>query len=480
VIALLLLVGEALARAGGGHGYSGGGSSGGGYSGGGGSSGSGGDGLGLLLWLVIEQPCIGVPLVIVVVVFLVMQNRNRGNARTVYRSQPAETPMRRAAADPSFLLALDPNFSQPLFLDLARLVYTRAQEERGRRNWAALRPFVSDTVIAALERRGNVKEVREVIIGAAGLSRAELRGDAAVLTVAIDANYTEVTDTERQWLVRESWTFSRVAATPSPGPDRMRTLACPNCGNPSDTRADGTCTRCDAVVVDGRLQWQVTDATLVDRQPLARIVLAPGGGVEEGTRNPTITAPDLSAQMRRFTARHADFEWPAFRARVEETFRRIQAAWSVGDAATLRPLETDFLYQQHRYWLERYKRERLRNRVEEVQVGDVVPAKLTMDAYLEAITVRVFASVRDWTEDANGKVVGGSKDYQRVFSEYWTFLRSTGSTSKAVDLDHCPSCGAPLDRVNESGVCGYCEAKVTGGEFDWVLSTIDQDDGYRG
>ena len=60
------------------------------------------------------------------------------------------------------------------------------------------------------------------------------------------------------------------------------------------------------------------------------------------------------------------------------------------------------------------------------------------------------------------------------------FLRSAGAKSKAADLDHCPSCGAALDRVSESGVCGYCEAKVTGGEFDWVLSTIDQDDSYRG
>jgi hypothetical protein len=34
--------------------------------------------------------------------------------------------------------------------------------------------------------------------------------------------------------------------------------------------------------------------------------------------------------------------------------------------------------------------------------------------------------------------------------------------------------------VSETGVCGYCDAKITGGEFDWVLSTIDQDETYRG
>ena len=31
-----------------------------------------------------------------------------------------------------------------------------------------------------------------------------------------------------------------------------------------------------------------------------------------------------------------------------------------------------------------------------------------------------------------------------------------------------------------AGSCGRCEAHVTSGEFDWVLSKIEQDDAYRG
>ncbi len=480
MIALLLLVGEALARAGGGEGFGGGSRS----SGGGGGSyggGGGGDGLGLLLWLVFNHPVIGVPVVIVVVVVVIAQKRNAGGGREVYRSHPAELRPARRGVDTSFLLPFDANFSLPLFLDLARLVYVRAHEERGRRNWDALRPFVTPGVITSLEKRGPVREVREVIIGSAGLSGASLEGDAALLTVQFQANYTEVAaDGTQQWLVHERWSFRRTAATSSPGPDRMRALACPNCGNPSETRADGSCTRCDTVINDGRLQWQVTAASLTDRSPLPRIALGPGSGVEAGTRLPTRTAADLGVQMRRFTARHADFQWPDFRSRAEESFRRVQAAWSARDAQALRPLETDFLYQQHRYWLERYAREGLRNHVDDVRVTEVVPVKLTLDAWLEAFTVRIYASVLDWTEDKSGKVVGGSRDGARQFSEYWTFIRSTGSTSNATDLDHCPSCGAPLDRVSETGVCGYCEAKVTGGDFDWVLATIDQDEAYSG
>jgi hypothetical protein len=31
-----------------------------------------------------------------------------------------------------------------------------------------------------------------------------------------------------------------------------------------------------------------------------------------------------------------------------------------------------------------------------------------------------------------------------------------------------------------AGTCDHCGAHVTGGEFDWVLSKIEQDDSYRG
>ncbi|MCC7539401.1 MAG: hypothetical protein IT379_24465, partial [Deltaproteobacteria bacterium] len=43
----------------------------------------------------------------------------------------------------------------------------------------------------------------------------------------------------------------------------------------------------------------------------------------------------------------------------------------------------------------------------------------------------------------------------------------------------CPSCGAPL-KINMAGACEFCSARVTTGEFDWVLSRIEQDETYRG
>src|SRR6185369_5309600 len=106
-------------------------------------------------------------------------------------------------------------------------------------------------------------------------------------------------------------------------------------------------------------------------------------GVEVGTDHPLVLAPDLPAQLRAFQARHPELSWEELRQRIVEVFARIQEAWSEGKWERARPYETDFLFQQHRYWIERYAAEGLRNRVEDVVVTDFGVAKVTVDAFLE-------------------------------------------------------------------------------------------------
>jgi predicted lipid-binding transport protein (Tim44 family) len=477
VIPWILWLAEAWARAGGGQGYSGGGGGGGGGGGYSGGGGGGGDGIGLLLWLVFEHPVIGVPLLIVVAVVVFYAKSQQQGVRQVHRTRqapPAAAP--RAGLGP--IRQRDASFSEPLFLDLARLVYTRAQEARGAENWETLAPYVDEAVVTALQARSPGKPVRDVVLGATRIEGTAVQGDIARISVLFEGNVT-VGGSKR--FVRERWDFARAAGTLSPGPDRMRALNCPSCGSPIDTTKEGRCRNCDNVITDGRLQWRVVTARVLQDEPAPPLQLTRGAGVEAGTELPIVLAPDLAAQVRAFQARHADFEWEGFRARVIEVFERIQRAWSDGKWEEARPFETDFLFQQHRYWIERYAAEGLRNGSSDVRVTDVVLARITVDAYLEAVTVRIFARMRDWTQDKNGQVVGGSRTQDRIFSEYWTFLRSAGTTARPREkVDACPSCGAPLDNVSETGVCGYCDAKITGGEYDWVLSTIDQDEAYRG
>ncbi len=480
----LILAAAAWARAGGGQGFSGGnrggGSSGGGFSGGGfsGRSSSGGgdddDALfGLVLWLLLEHPVIGVPLLIAVAAVVIAAQRAGGAARRSHTVVHGHALASRPRFDA--LVARDPTFSEVLFLDLARLVVVRAHEDRGRGALDSLEAYLSPAVRAAMAQRP--QPTKDVILGSARVSGFEIQGDVARLVVDCELNVTEGANKR---LFLERWRFVRRADARTPGPDAMRALRCPSCGSAEEQLKDGRCRSCDAVRVDGRIQWFVDRVGLVSAKDVPRVELALGGGVEVGTDLPTLRQPDLRDRFKALRARDPSFDLDAFQRRAADVFLRVQQAWTDRKPEDARPYETDFLFQQHRYWIDRYNAEGIRNRLTDVQITRVEVARVLSDAWLDSVTVRIYASMRDWTEDKGGRVVGGSPDDPKVFSEYWTFVRAARAASKASDLDHCPSCGAPLDRVGAAGVCGYCDTKITTGDFDWVLSTIDQDESWRG
>lgn len=53
-----------------------------------------------------------------------------------------------------------------------------------------------------------------------------------------------------------------------------------------------------------------------------------------------------------------------------------------------------------------------------------------------------------------------------------------GATADPDSTGRCTSRGAPLD-ISMTGVCSYCNARVSTGRFDWVLSRIEQGEVYR-
>jgi predicted lipid-binding transport protein (Tim44 family) len=490
ILAAILPVGDAFARVGGGQSYGGGGSSGGSFGVGGGGHGDGGL-IYLLIWLIFRHPYIGIPVVAAVVIFkLVTMN---SGANKVYRSQgpsggsslgsPARSPgprsggLRLAEA----VRQWDPNFSEPAFLDFVQVVYARAQQERAGGHLDVLAAYLADSVREQLlaQSRG-VTSVRDVIFGATVLSGARRAGSDIQADVFFETNYTELRGTsEKQLLVSERWTFKKSASTLSPAPERLVALSCPGCGNPTETRPDGTCVHCDSPVGAGRVLWQVTSIQAISLKPVEPPPLQLGGA-EEGIDLPTVFDPNLAAALRAFRSRHADFDTGQFTTHARDVFVALQAAWDSGRWEGARPFETDHLFQTHRYWMDRYARFGLRNRLDKVEVMEVVPVKISQDAFYEAITVRIMARMLDWTVDREGRVVAGDAKKLRAFSEYWTFIRAIGVGGQEHAADRCPSCGASLDRVSQTGVCGYCDAKITSGRHDWVLSSIEQDEAYRG
>ncbi len=486
---MVMLPAVADARVGGGQSYSGGGSS--GRSSGGGSSG-GGDLTGIVLWLLIEHPAVGIPVLLVVVGVVVVKQYSESSGGFAPMSRKAPGVVRRDAPKPradegiTSLKKRDPGFSEVLLIDLFQLIYTRGRRLAPSRDHGPLRAWFTSRGLEQLAKGRPLKSLEDVIFGSVRPVEVRQASGMDRVTIEVDTNLRGATPTgdDVHVLRRERWVLVRTAGTVSPGPERMRTLSCVACGSAEEPDPTGICRNCGEVRVGpGSGQWAVDEVTIVEDRVLRTVEVHPGGGVEPGYHHPDVVDRELALHRREFTTRHPDHSWPAFEQRVTKVFVGLQQAWSDQRFQRARAWQTDNLFQVHRFWLERYKKDGLVNKLDDITVQCVRVVRVDRDAWYESVVVRVFASVRDWTERIDtGEVLGGSRTEPRVFSEYWTFVRAIGAESRAAshDLESCPSCGAPLDKLSMAGICGYCEAKITTGTFDWVLSRIEQDEAYKG
>ena len=493
VVALAMWGADAFARVGGGQSFGTGSHGGGGsYHGGGG----GGDNIGLIIYflirLCIEYPAVGIPLTIIFLLVLgarfVMDRPSRSHRVHRARDEAAAAPPPSVPRPTRGLDALeesDHGFSMPVLQEFLELVQRRALEAVGTGEWDPLVPFVSEGARNDLSSAlAHVKSIEQVVHGGLRVEQVTVRTDRTILKVLILGSRLEhlADGGERRMYFEERWGFRRKAGATSLKPEDMLRLGCPSCGAAIETDTMGRCTQCGTPITKGQLQWQATDMSLlVHREFQPPEVGFFAGGDEPSVSPPTRTAGDLATAFKRFAARHPDFEMPAFENHVREVFVGLQQAWSDGEWSRARPWCTDPMYQNLRFYMEQYAAGGLHNRLDDIDLQRIVFVRVQQDAWYEAITVRLWASMKDWVEDADSKVIGGNAKVARRFSEYWTFLRASGSgggTSK--DAQHCPSCGAPLDKVSAAGVCGYCGTKITTGHFDWVLSRIDQVETYQG
>jgi len=496
VFACLVLRSEAIARVGGGQGY------------GGGGNGGDGDGAGAIIWLIfelirllvyltIEYPIIGIPLDIIVIAALVW-------FFVIRRAKPSSTFISSTGgiansssslgapskANKAFenLRKFDPNFSEIVFTDFCYTLYAKAHHARGTGSKALdqLSPYLGEQARKSLVQLNpaGLQEVKGIIIG--GMTIADVRGlesPRVNISLVFEANYTEITNvnnkvSEMTYYVRERWELERNRDVLSPTPEQATALHCPRCGAALQKDTTGACAFCGTRVERGEFQWFVRKITVLDRE--ARGPLLTSDVPEAGTNLPSIVQPGFENIRVAFEKNHANFSWGRFQTRARLIFDELQAAWSTLDWDRARPHETDNLFQMHQYWIDAYKRQQLRNVVDQCTVTAMQPVKIIEDAFYNAITVRIGAQGYDYTVDTNSKIVAGSKNNLRRWTEYWTFIRNRQAKPIETRVDlNCPNCGAPL-KVNQAGVCQFCGGKITSGEFDWVLSKIEQDESYLG
>lgn len=482
IVGLLGLAGIAAARPGGGESFSGGGGHGGGGGGGGVVI------FELVYWLfqlIFAYPAIGLPIVGLVIGYFVysayrqQQNKDWDSGPPVPLHETVEL---------SEIQRLDPAFSRIVFEDFAFRLFSTAHRARHTAEaLATVAPYVGPTARAELSLRAPVSEpVVQVVVGALRACRIELpgsptdaQGQPRRVRIAIEYEANLATAGGTCYTV-ETWLFGRDATVTSKPPGAARAFPCPHCGAPWQASRTGTqvCASCGQAVDNGRFDWVVEEISVQSSE--ARPPTLTTEVPERGTDLPTYRQPDIDAAWIELTRDDPQVTDAALDARLTMIYDKLNFAWSSNDLGPARGLVSDGLYDYLSYWVEAYRQQGLRNVLTDMRITHTALARLTRDRYYDAITIRLWATGKDYViRSETGAVVRGAKHRERPYSEYWTLIRTRGRTGAPLATPACGNCGAPL-QITQSGECEHCGAHITAGEFDWVLSKIEQDDTYRG
>jgi hypothetical protein len=426
--------------------------------------------------LLFTNPEIGIPLLLFLGFGLYLRHRGAaGEAWDSARREPPEPPKRRP--DLAGIRKIDPEFSPVLFEDFLFSLYAEVHTARGAGTLDRLSPYLAQPAVAGLAR-GDATRVEAVVIGALRyLEVSGVREDRAKrvhVRVRFESNYTEITaEGPQTYYVVETWVLSRSKQARSRPPARARVIDCPNCGAPLDKIVGSVCGYCRAVVGGGSFDWVVEAVKVEAREPRPPALVS--DVEEQGTLAPTVVHPLAERRLEALQRRDPAVTVAALRARIEHGFEAIQVAWNARDLLRCRAVLSDRLFETLGYWLDAYARSGLRNVTDRSRVTRVELSRVIRDAHYDSITWRVFATGLDYTVNEADELVSGSRSRERPYSEYWTLIRGRSATGAPRTGPECPNCGAPLD-INMAGICRHCQAKVTSGEFDWVLSKIEQDE----
>jgi len=191
----------------------------------------------------------------------------------------------------------------------------------------------------------------------------------------------------------------------------------------------------------------------------------------------------LTEDLAALQAKDPNFNQQMFLDRAQAAFFALQKAWMDRNLEPARVYMSDGIYHRWKTQIDAMIAAHKKNMLDNLVIGGVQIVKVQTDPNFDTITVRIDASAADYEVDDTtaNKVIYGSRQNQN-FTEYWTFIRSGSARTKAgegAEVTQCPNCGAPLS-INESGVCSYCKATVTSGQFGWVLDNITQASEWQG
>ncbi len=187
-------------------------------------------------------------------------------------------------------------------------------------------------------------------------------------------------------------------------------------------------------------------------------------------------AGKMSQALTGIKKRDSNFAPDSFIKRVEKIFWKVQSAWYDQKIDTIQHLVSDALFEQFKCQVEEQKEAGIRFRHNNMTIYEARIAQVNCDNSFDVIHVFIRASSADAMIDlTTGETLAKNED-NRLFSEYWTFIRrpSAKTLAKPGLLEGaCPNCGTPI-KIGQATICESCGSYIRSGHYDWVLSQITQ------
>lgn len=182
--------------------------------------------------------------------------------------------------------------------------------------------------------------------------------------------------------------------------------------------------------------------------------------------------PDLSTLM----AKDPAFSQENFISRINNMFIQLQTAWMDKQWSSIRPFETDALFNMHKQQLQTYIDRNQTNAVENIAILDSKIVRYNQSSDYDEIDVYLQVRLNDYVKDDDtGKVVKGDPNRDVYMVYVWTLIRKgdvkTEKQTEQYEVTQCPNCAANVS-INQSGECEYCGSTISSGQYNWVLSKI--------
>ena len=167
-----------------------------------------------------------------------------------------------------------------------------------------------------------------------------------------------------------------------------------------------------------------------EENPLYR---GPDIGPRKGVRSPTHSRPDPrsrtdpEADLGLIASSDPSFNPDVFVDEARKNFHRFQEAWASRDLEPVRELMDGDIFDVCMRDLDALRRKRRINKIENVQVHEVVPIEIWQEEGFDFIALRYRASLLDYViDEVSSEILEGSTTDLDNFVEYWTWTRRSG------------------------------------------------------